>query len=277
MCSPARSRAENESFDERVSTTATFAAAMAPRFRVVIVNVTPPGATAAVCEIDRSVVWTKVAVYVAAPAGAVTSWFCAPPSDHPVHPYVIPPTVCGESAESEFVEPTMTRLMNGVASFAPPTVSVSPLGFVANSDRPSSGRDHASRMGQTMGIRRGETELEMRRIFVIGCRERTRRDAEKVWIGCSWHSCGQCMRTTCHERRDGLGAPSSASVACPLKSMVCPTDQGGCCGVDDGERRVVADRDRRRRAGVTCARWVCHLKSDIVTCRRSCRSGPSWP
>ena len=58
----------------------------------------------------------NVAVYVVGAAGATIVCVCAPPSDQDEKAYVVPPASCGETALTEFVEPTITVRVNGVGA-----------------------------------------------------------------------------------------------------------------------------------------------------------------
>ena len=52
------------------------------------------------------------AVYVAAEAGAMIVWVCAPPSDQELKVYVFEPLVCGVTALMLLVEPMITVRVN---------------------------------------------------------------------------------------------------------------------------------------------------------------------
>ena len=73
----------------------------------------------------------NVAVYVAGAAGAVIVCVWAPPFDQDENPYVVPASVCGETALTLLAEPMITVLLNGVAADVLPTTSCSPVGLEA--------------------------------------------------------------------------------------------------------------------------------------------------
>ena len=62
-------------------------------------------------------------------AGAVTLCACAPPSDHDEKLYELGPSVCGDGALRELLEPMMTVRLNAVAADVPLTASCSPAGL----------------------------------------------------------------------------------------------------------------------------------------------------
>src|SRR2546425_12973191 len=73
----------------------------------------------------------SVAVYVCAVSGAMMSWLWPPPSDHDEKPYRVPFCVCA-GAVTEFVEPTITCRVKGVAATRLPAVSCNPVGLDPN-------------------------------------------------------------------------------------------------------------------------------------------------
>src|SRR6476469_2550816 len=60
------------------------------------------------------------------------SWLTAPPSDHELNTYVVPPTVWGELAVTEIRELRMAVIVAGVWITPLPTVSWRPAGWVVN-------------------------------------------------------------------------------------------------------------------------------------------------
>jgi hypothetical protein len=73
-----------------------------------------------------------VAVSVAAVPGATSSWTCGKPSDHDEKVYGVPFSSCGEGAETELSDPTITSRVKGATALELPTPSRRPLGLDAN-------------------------------------------------------------------------------------------------------------------------------------------------
>ena len=105
-------------------------------------------------------------------------WLFAPPSDHDENVFDVPPSVCGVGALTELLDFWITVTTNGVTAVAVLTASESPDGLDAKVRLTVFGFSWTLDVARrARGVRRGQLQLEVRRIAVVRRVERAARDA----------------------------------------------------------------------------------------------------
>ena len=206
---------------------------------------------------------------VAEPA-ALATMVCvwAPPSDQLTNSYAVPPIACGEGALTESVEPTIAVLVKGVGWLVDPTASVSPAGLDPNVRSTVCGSSWTLvGVRQAAGIGRGEPQLQVRRVLVVGGDEaaarRTRVGLERMLVagrravlqherpregGCRQRP---LLRRRWRDPRSVIVSPTFQVVPAAGVSI---TAVGGVLPAEIGDRRRGA---RPRRVGDRSVRYRC--------------------
>ena len=138
------------------------------------------------------------------------------------------------------VEPTITVRVKGAVAWVPFTASCSPPGVVWKVSTTVRGSSRTRLgVGQAARVGRGQPQLQVGRVLVVGRDERAAGHAREVLdrrARGSWT--GSAAWISCQVSAEAGSVPSCGSVAEPEKVMTSPTFQVvPAAGVVDGRRR----------------------------------------